>query len=41
MDTMETRRKAIAELINQKGTVRFTQLKEAFPGTSEMTLRTD
>lgn len=41
MDTMETRRKAIVELINQNGTVSFAQLKEAFPNTSEMTLRTD
>lgn len=41
MDSMETRRNAIVELINEKGTVSFSQLKEAFPHVSEMTLRTD
>lgn len=41
MDSMETRRNAIAELINEKGTVSFSQIKEAFPNVSEMTLRTD
>ncbi len=38
---METRRNAIVELINEKGTVNFSQIKEAFPQVSEMTLRTD
>lgn len=41
MDSMETRRNAIVELINEKGTVSFSQLKNAFPNVSEMTLRTD
>lgn len=38
---MEVRRNAIVELINEKGTVSFSQIKEAFPNVSEMTLRTD
>ena len=41
MDSMESRRKAIVELINNNGTVKFTQMKKAFPDVSEMTLRTD
>ncbi len=41
MDSMEMRRNAIVELIGEKGTVSFAQLKEAFPHVSEMTLRTD
>lgn len=41
MDSMEMRRNAIVELINEKETVSFSQLKEAFPNVSEMTLRTD
>ncbi len=41
MDSMELRRNAIVELINDKGTVSFSQLKAAFPNVSEMTLRTD
>lgn len=41
MDSMETRRNAIVELINERGTVSFAQLKESFPQVSEMTLRTD
>lgn len=41
MDSMEVRRNAIVELINEKGTVSFSQIKEAFPNVSEMTLRTD
>lgn len=41
MDSMESRRKAIVELINKNGTVKFTQMKKAFPEVSEMTLRTD
>lgn len=38
---MEERRNAIAELINQKGSISFAQLKQAFPDVSDMTLRTD
>lgn len=41
MDSMESRRNAIVELINKNGTVKFTQIKKAFPDVSEMTLRTD
>lgn len=41
MDSMESRRNAIVELINKNGTVSFAQLKKAFPDVSEMTLRTD
>lgn len=41
MDSMEIRRNAIVELINEHGTVSFSQLKNAFPNVSEMTLRTD
>ncbi len=41
MDSMETRRNAIVELINENGTVTFSQIKDAFPKVSEMTLRTD
>ena len=41
MDSMEMRRNAIVQLINDKGTVTFAQLKEEFPDVSEMTLRTD
>lgn len=41
MDSMEMRRNAIVELINEHGTVSFSQLKDAFPNVSEMTLRTD
>lgn len=38
---MQQRRQRIAELINREGQITFVQLKEAFPGTSEMTLRKD
>ena len=38
---MEMRRNAIVQLINEKETVTFAQLKEEFPDVSEMTLRTD
>ena len=38
---MEMRRNAIVELINKNETVSFSQIKEAFPQVSEMTLRTD
>ena len=41
MDSMEMRRNAIVELINEHGTVSFSQLKDEFPNVSEMTLRTD
>ena len=41
MDSMETRRNAIVDLINENGTVSFSQIKDAFPNVSEMTLRTD
>ena len=41
MDSVESRRSAIVTLINEKGEVTFTQLKEAFPNVSDMTLRTD
>lgn len=41
MDSMEMRRDAIVQLINERGTVTFSQLKKAFPNVSEMTLRTD
>lgn len=38
---MQQRRQKIAELVNREGQITFARLKEAFPGTSEMTLRTD
>lgn len=38
---MEHRRNAIVELVNNKGSVSFSQLKQAFPQVSDMTLRTD
>ena len=41
LDSMETRRNAIVELINEHGTVSFSQIKEVFSHVSEMTLRTD
>ena len=41
MDSMEMRRDAIVQLINENGTVSFSQIKKAFPQVSEMTLRTD
>jgi DeoR family transcriptional regulator of aga operon len=41
MDTMETRRNAIVDLINENGTVSFAEIKKEFPNVSEMTLRTD
>ncbi len=41
MDTVEARRNAIVELINEKGTVSFSQIKNVFSNVSEMTLRTD
>lgn len=41
MDTMEQRRKAIVNFINERGSITFAQLAESFPGVSQMTLRTD
>ncbi len=41
MDSMETRRKQMVELVDQSGFVRFSQIKQRFPNVSEMTLRTD
>ncbi len=38
---MEERRNSIVQLINEYGTITFSQLKEHFPQVSEMTLRTD
>lgn len=38
---MQERRQKIAELVNREGQITFSRLKEAFPETSEMTLRTD
>lgn len=35
------RRQAICDMVNQNGSVNFTQLKECFPGVSEVTLRKD
>lgn len=41
IDSMEARRNAIANLVDEKGSVSFSKLKEEFPNVSEMTLRTD
>lgn len=41
MESMELRRKQVVDLVNQHGTIRFSQIKEKFPNVSEMTLRTD
>ena len=41
MDSVESRRNAIVAWINEKGEVSFSQLKDAFPNVSDMTLRTD
>lgn len=41
MDTMEQRRNAIVDFINEKGNITFAQLEKRFPGVSQMTLRTD
>ncbi len=38
---MAERRERIVDFINSEGTVTFSQLKQAFPDVSEMTLRTD
>lgn len=41
MDSMEERRNAIVNVVNERGNVTFAQLKEWFSDVSEMTLRTD
>lgn len=41
MDTMEERRNAIVDFINEKGNITFSQLVKKFPNVSQMTLRTD
>lgn len=41
MDTMEQRRNAIVDFINEKGNITFAQLAKKFPNVSQMTLRTD
>lgn len=41
MDSMEQRRNAIVEFINERGNITFAQLKSEFSSVSEMTLRTD
>lgn len=41
MDTMEQRRNAIVDFINEKGNITFAQLVQCFPDVSQMTLRTD
>ncbi len=41
MDTMEQRRNAIVDFINEKGNITFAQLEKTFPDVSQMTLRTD
>lgn len=41
MDSMEQRRRAIVDFINEKGNISFAQLEKKFPDVSQMTLRTD
>lgn len=41
MDTMEQRRNAIVDFVNEKGNITFAQLEKKFPEVSQMTLRTD
>lgn len=41
MDTMEQRRNAIVDFINEKGNITFAQLEKKFSNVSQMTLRTD
>ena len=41
MDTMEQRRNRIVEFVNERSSITFADLKEAFPEVSDMTLRTD
>lgn len=39
--SMDARRRAILSLVNERGTVELAQLREAFPGISDVTLRKD
>lgn len=41
MDTMEQRRNAIVDYVNDKGNISFAQLEKQFSSVSPMTLRTD
>ncbi len=41
MDSVESRRNAIVEWVNEHGEITFAELKKAFPNVSDMTLRTD
>lgn len=41
MDSMEQRRNAIVDFVNDKGNITFAQLEKRFPNVSQMTLRTD
>jgi len=41
METMEERRNAIVDFVNEKGTISFAQLESKFTSVSQMTLRTD
>ncbi|MBR5753690.1 MAG: DeoR/GlpR transcriptional regulator [Clostridia bacterium] len=41
MDAMEQRRNNIVSFVNERSTITFSELKEAFPQVSDMTLRTD
>ena len=41
MDSMEQRRSAIVDFVNEKGNITFAQLEKRFPDVSQMTLRTD
>ncbi len=41
MDSVDSRRNAIAAFINEHGEITFAQLKKEFSGVSDMTLRTD
>lgn len=41
MDTMEQRRNAIVDFVNEKGNITFAQLEKKFSNVSQMTLRTD
>lgn len=40
-NSMEQRRNAIVDFINEKGNITFAQLEKKFPHVSQMTLRTD
>ena len=41
MDSMEQRRNAVVNFVNEKGSITFAQLEKQFPDVSQMTLRTD